>query len=107
MQYEQTAVYTLVSEMMKLFNKMVNNVVTQHDGAEVVDAANYLTQGFQKLQASNEPRLQVQCKARLLYNSTFPKHSGGVTQANIYCGTAPDSQMLLVQLLMGKRGKTG
>ena len=34
-------------------------------------------------------------------------HSGGVPQANIYCGTAPDSQMLLVQLMMGKRGKTG
>ena len=33
--------------------------------------------------------------------------SGGVTQANIYNGTAPDSQMLLVQLIMGKRGKTG
>ena len=33
--------------------------------------------------------------------------SGGVTQANIYSGTAPDSQMLLVQLITGKTGKTG
>ena len=35
----------------------------------------------------------------------FLVHPGGVTQANIYSGTAPDSQMLLVQLVTGKTGR--
>ena len=42
-----------------------------------------------------------------LWDCGIMGYSGGVTQANICCGTASDSQMLLVQLMMGKRGKTG
>ena len=41
------------------------------------------------------------------YHPIWYLRGGGVTQANIYCGTTPDSQILLVQLMVGKRGKTG
>ena len=44
---------------METLNEMVETVVTQHDGSEVVEAAKYLANGFEKLHQADNPRLQV------------------------------------------------
>jgi phosphoenolpyruvate carboxylase len=60
MAYEQKEVYELVGSLMDTLNEMVETVVTQHDGVEVVEAANYLANGFQRLHEQDDPRLQAE-----------------------------------------------
>ena len=49
-----------MEELMEPLTAMVETVVAHHDGQEVVDMANYLMDGFQKLKTRQEPRLHAE-----------------------------------------------
>jgi hypothetical protein len=50
----------MIEELMDPLTHMVESVVAQHDGQEVVDTANYLMDGFAKLRTRQEPRLHAE-----------------------------------------------